>query len=323
MIASSIQEILSVYALGQVLEITELPGGYANTNYKVRTTDGCFLVRVCNQQPLHLIEYEIKLLGALRELDFPASYPYINRNGKYLVHSPQGPVMVYEFLEGTQPKLTQPVAMEIGAAVGLLSSFDPGERHFKENAVSLDNCKDLIRHFASCPNQLPQLFDYFIEQTQFLEVYLKTPVPRGIVHGDLFPNNTIFRNDQLVGIIDFEESAHDALLFDVGMTMNGFCFVDNQLNADLVEAFLKGYISGRCLTGIEWELLPYYLQWGAHGMLSWHLTNNLLYQKNQIQLNRVIELMYRVKSLRSEHSEIVKMIDKIWLTTGNSYAGVR
>lgn len=52
------------------------------------------------------------------------------------------------------------------------------------------------------------------------------------------------------------------------------------------------------LTTFKKELLPYYVQWAAHGTIYWHLRNNLLYTKNDIQLKRVEELMNRVTTLK-------------------------
>ena len=41
-----------------------------------------------------------------------------------------------------------------------------------------------------------------------------------------------------------------------------------------------------------------YIQWAAHGMISWHLRYYLIHRENQQQLYRVNELMERVKRLR-------------------------
>lgn len=286
----------------------ELKGGYANINYKVTTSKGVYVVRFCKQQPLPLIAYEVQLLNDLKAIAFPTAYPYTDNKGCYIQQTDSGPSMVYEFLFGNEPGLSPAVGFEMGKAVGLLSSFVPDKKHEKENSINLGNCHSLIQDFNSCTYSYPDIFEYFIDETEFLSPYLQKEVPRGIVHGDLFPNNTIFNGEQLVGIIDFEEAALDSLLFDIGMGINGFCFQDNVLDKKLLDNFLEGYSRYRRLEEIEWELLPYYIQWGAHGMLSWHLKNDLLKVKNITQLERVRELMRRVKLLRKDHHLIIDML---------------
>ena len=82
------------------------------------------------------------------------------------------------------------------------------------------------------------------------------------------------------------------------MAINGFCFAENDINEILLTTFLKEYDKIRPLTEKEWKLLPYYIQWGAHGMISWHLRHYLMFKENPKQLKRVTELMNRVKRLR-------------------------
>jgi Ser/Thr protein kinase RdoA (MazF antagonist) len=72
------------------------------------------------------------------------------------------------------------------------------------------------------------------------------------------------------------------------------------IQKDLMHELIKEYESVRKLNNKEKELLPYYIQWAAHGMIYWHLRNNLLYAKNQIQLKRVEEFMNRVKTLKGK-----------------------
>ena len=47
--------------------------------------------------------------------------------------------------------------------------------------------------------------------------------PKGWVHSDLFRDNTLFKGDELQGILDFFELNFDELLFDVAITINDFC----------------------------------------------------------------------------------------------------
>ena len=53
-------------------------------------------------------------------------------------------------------------------------------------------------------------------------------LPRCLVHGDLFPDNTMFKGNQLLAILDFEVICVENLLHELGTAIHGFCYVDNK-----------------------------------------------------------------------------------------------
>lgn len=292
----------------EALSFTEVAAGYANLNYKVQTTNGPVLLRLCRQQPLALLKYEVALMHRLRQIDFPTAYPVARPDGQYITNLGGENIMLYDFIQGQEPELNPATAGEIGKAVGALGVLPPAPELQKINAVHVSNCRKLIAEFSQAPNQYPDIFSYFEEQTTYLEPLLAKPLPTGIIHGDVFPNNTLFSGNKLLAIIDFEEACTDSLLMDVGMTMNGFCFANNRLDMTLARSFLSAYTKQRPMQEEEWALLPVYLQWGAHGMLSWHLRNNLLYDEKPHQLARVRELMERTIILRKSENNILNDI---------------
>lgn len=307
------QEVINKYGLGEISDKVSVSQGYANENYKLTVGGRTVLYRICKQQPRDLLEYEIRLMKQLKAVNFPTAFPFADKSGNMIQSTFDGNVMLYEFKEGQEPEVNLETATAMGEAIGRLSNIKMSADLKKKNAVHLDNCEMLIREFDQATNQMPEVFGYFVDQTQFLKKTLvddlnEGDLPFGVVHGDAFPNNTIFEGNQLVAIIDFEEACSDYLMFDVGMTINGFCFVDNQLKFELMEAFLNAYNQQRQLTDLEYLLLPIFIQWGAHGMLSWHLRNNLLYDNNRQQYDRVMELMNRTKYLR-EHPEIFNSVN--------------
>lgn len=306
-----IKQVLTLYDLGKFETHLQLSFGYANQNYRVDTSQGSFLYRICTQQPLHLIEYEVKLMKALRQINFPAAYPIAQKDGGFIHLVGEHYVMIYEFRHGQEPPLNVHTCHAIGKAIGELSLLPNAENHPKKNAIHLDTCDGLIAEFAQAKNPLPQLLEYFEEQTNYLRPLLGQPLPQGIVHGDCFADNTLFAGNELVAIIDFEEACYDHLLFDVGVTINGFCFPDNVLDTKLLEAFLTAYQSKRVLTPKEWALLSTYIQWGAHGMITWHLGNNLLHDHDPAQWQRVQALMQRVQQIRKEEVQLNQIITQI------------
>ena len=80
-------------------------------------------------------------------------------------------------------------------------------------------------------------------------------LPRGLVHGDLFPDNLITCDDGELIAIDFEEACHYSLVFDIGMALVGMTLMD-ALTPRHAAALLAGYESRRTLVALERECLP-------------------------------------------------------------------
>ncbi|MEN7547989.1 homoserine kinase [Rapidithrix thailandica] len=289
---TTIETLLQSYSLGQLQSLDKLNSGFANVNYRLQTDQGSYLFRLCAQQPLEMIAYELDLMQLLKEIRFPTAFPIARKDGKYISHLEEGPVMVYDFVEGKEPEVNPETAAEIARAMSILHQHKAPPHLRKVNSLAFSNCHILIEKFDSAPYQYPDIFEYFVQETKALAEPLSHPLPNGLVHGDIFPDNTLFQGNRLRAIVDFEEACTDHFLFDIGVAINGFCFVNNVLSSECLNRFLNAY--QRPLTPEEQELLPYYIRWGAHATIYWHLTNDLLHTPHPKQLDRVRELIERV-----------------------------
>lgn len=290
-------QTLQNYDLGKAITIKKLTGGFANINHKIKTTKGNFLIRICAEKKLKEIQHEIKVMNELKKIKFPTAFPIRRKDGKFINKTKFGEVVIYDFVKGEEPKVNEKTAEEIAKAAARLNTLKSWKKLKKENAINLKLCRDNIRKFDSAKNKYPKIFEYFKEETEFLSKPLKEKVPQGLVHGDIFPDNTKFKENKLIAILDFEEVCTDNLLFDIGVAINGFCFQNNRLNPKLLKVFLEEYQKIRKISPGERKLLPYYIPWGAHAMICWHL-KHLLNKRETRKLNRVKYLMNRVKQLR-------------------------
>ncbi len=308
--SEQIETVFSHYPLGNVRSFERLLSGYSNVNYKVDTDRGSYLYRICRRQSLDSILYEMKLMQALKKIEFPAAFPIPRKDGTYVTPLGCDRIAIYEFIQGEEPEVNPEAVKAVAKAVGELSNLKDWKKFSRKNPINLDNCYQLIHQFQGAKYKYPDIFEYFIDQTEYLEKHLSRPIPQGIIHGDIFPDNTVFSGENLLAIIDFEYACSDNLLIDLGVAINGFCCPQNQLDEQLLITFIQSYNQIRRITPEEIELLPYYIQWGGHGMLSWHLKNDLLNQKNSRKLNRAKEHMARVKSLRKNEKNLHRAIQK-------------
>jgi len=284
---------LENYNIGNILQISEISSGYANENYKLLTDEGVFLFRICKRQPLASMLFEMKLLDLLKKNNFKTAFVIKNKLNNHFLETNEGFVIVYQFISGSTPHVNQFTASEIAAELAKLHSIPTTELPHKQNFINIQRAFSLIEQHKTSEFQYNDIISDYETKLKWLQPKLNQQLPQGAIHADIFPDNTIFVGNKLAAIIDFEEACIDSFLFDIAMTINGFCYTNNTLNYKLLSVFLKEYQNIRKLTHQESELLPIYINWAAIGMVSWHL-GELLKQRNEKQLERVKELLARV-----------------------------
>jgi homoserine kinase type II len=304
------REIFQHYDFGTVRAAVRFAGGYTDANFKVTTSTGNYLLRISQEKRLEDMEYEVRLLEKLKSERLPAAFPLKDKRQNYIHPTKHGNAIVYEFVDGVEPELNAGTVSEIACAVARLNSLPDWQKYQRKNPIGFDFCRSLIPRFALAKNQFPEVFRYFGEETTLLSEPLSVKLPEGLIHGDVFTDNTLFRGNKLLAIIDFEEACTGRLLVDVGMTINGFCFLKNRLDEALFEVFLKAYDRCRTLSKEEKALLPWYVELGAHAMLSWHLSY-LLEDMEAQKYNRMLELKDRVVALRKSRSKIERLVQMV------------
>lgn len=82
-------------------------------------------------------------------------------------------------------------------------------------------------------------------------------LPSGLVHGDVFRDNTLFEGDRLCAVIDFHHTARAPLLFDLAVVANDWCCDEvGSFDGDRLRVLLDSYAGIRELTREECWLWP-------------------------------------------------------------------
>lgn len=303
--------VIELYDIGQFLELIPISSGFANLNFKLVTSKDRFLYRISTQQNTEMVLYEFSLMEILKKEEFLTAYIIERKDGNKRTSSPKGDIVIYEFKDGNEPEINNETCREIAKGISKLNSIEGWNLLQKENAVSIKNAKNLISTFKFSINKYDDIYTFFTEETNALYDALQIEVPKGFVHGDAFPDNTLFNGNVLSAIVDFEEACVDNLLFDIGITVNGFCIINNRLDFELFETFILEYNKTRLITDKEFELLHFYIRWGALAMVYWHLKNDLRNIIHEEQHARVLELIDRIKHYHSISKQLKKNIKDI------------
>ncbi len=297
-----IKELAGMYSLGDWKLAGNFSTGFVNENYKIDTASSQFFLRIYRQQPLESIESEMDLYCALSEIEFPTAYPIAKSDGDFVSHTEHGFAVLYEFLDGETPDVTYETAFQIGTAIGKLSNLE-SRWQSRNNKITLAYCDTTLPKLPRSTAH-SRLFESFERYTGVLKKVAQADLPTGIIHGDVFPDNTLFKDGQLTGIIDFDDFCHETLLFELAMAINGFGFVDNQLVESPLRGICSGYSRQRKLDDEELRLLPRYIQLTALAMSCWHINNGMIDSSNSRSIARAEELVGRVIELEGRLEEI-------------------
>jgi Ser/Thr protein kinase RdoA (MazF antagonist) len=119
-------------------------------------------------------------------------------------------------------------------------------------------------------------------------------LPRGIIHGDLFPDNVLGTDNKVKSILDFEEICHEILAFDLVMTFVGFGWENNLPVAERWFSLLEGYQSVRKLTEEEIHSLPYLHRLATLSIAAWRYWQFVINLPNTKHTDRYLEMTDRL-----------------------------
>jgi len=115
--------------------------------------------------------------------------------------------------------------------------------------------------------RLPSYFKRIVrtldDEVDYLQNYLETKLPKGIIHGDLFLDNIMFRGEKVVGVLDFEAASRGKYIFDLATAVNALCYDGERYDLKRFEVLIGGYESLRTLSLAEWDAFPNELRFSA------------------------------------------------------------
>ena len=147
---------------------------------------------------------------------------------------------------------------------------------------------------------------FLLAELSHLEKEWPRPLPQGVIHADLFPDNVFFLGDKLSGLIDFYFACNDALAYDVAICLNAWCFeTDQSYNVTRGRSLLAAYAAVRPLSADEREALPLLARGAALRFLLTRLVDwfdvppgALVRPKDPIEYYRKLRFHQLVKSAR-------------------------
>ncbi len=255
------------YELGRLGKFAGIPAGSVNTHYLLVTSKGKFFLKIDEVKPPQDVQRELDLLLFLRSHHFVCPRPLANKNGQYLSEYEGKMVSLYPYLTGkslSEKALSLRHLEKIGQTLATLHLLGQTYRKHLENRFRFERIVELYQEIkAQLPSHLRHLTHVLDEELEHQAQYAEEHVPKGIIHGDLFADNILFRVEKISAVLDFEAAGYGKLIYDLATAINALCFIDGKYLIERFEALLGGYQKVRTLTLGEWDAFANELRFSA------------------------------------------------------------
>lgn len=260
-------KVAEEFSLGDLVSYSGIRNGSVNTHYLLETKKGRFFIKIDEVKSELEVKQELELLLFLKRQGFPCPQPLKSKSGKYY-HEFHGKCLSSSrYIDGVELPLEKLTAAHLELLGHALANLHLIGRSYKKGIDNRFGFAKIMMIYREVRKQLPSHLKNIVrvldDEVSYLENYLDNNLPKGIIHGDLFPDNVKFKGSRLVGIIDFEAACRGKLIYDLATAVNALCYLDGRYRIDRFEALISGYESLRPLSLPEWDSFPNELRFSA------------------------------------------------------------
>lgn len=248
--SQQLQGFLDLYSLGSLIEYSGIQAGIENTNYRVTSSKGDFILTVFESLSIQELADYLHLLNHLSQSNFPAPTPQLSKLSSFVNVLEGKPAAFFNCLPGCSIESpSESDCSKMGRSLAKLHGISQSSGFDKKNIKDLIACENTfnkIKHYL--PNSDIELLS---AELTFQLNYPMPSLPQGVIHADLFKDNVLFDQGSVSAVLDFYNACYDYYLFDIAVACNDWCVEKNTVNQQKIQAFLQGYQEIRPLTQNE------------------------------------------------------------------------
>ena len=281
-----LESLLAGYDIGAPVSFKGIAEGVENSNFHLQTERSGYILTLYEKRvrPADL-PFFLGLLEHLAAKGIPCPVPLRNNKGEQLIELNGRPAAILTFLNGLS--LRRPEAAQCAAAGAALASLHAAGKdfpHARPNALSIDGWAELVCATAGKADTVQDgMKDLIASAYADLKEHWPHNLPSGIIHADLFPDNVLFMNGEISGLIDFYFACNDAFAYDLAILLNAWCFEnDGGFNITKGKSLITAYRKNRALSAEEIAALPLLMRGAALRFLLTRLYDWLNHDKNAL-----------------------------------------
>lgn len=293
-------EILKLYGRTNVKKCTPLSLGISNSNYRVDLKDEVVLLKISNDKNQAQLAEEQAVLVYLKKKNYPYSLkPFPLLTGEFIYNYGKYFGVLYPFVQGIPPGPSDYTCQEVGRAMALLHNIQHDSNELESLRCHEDvgfGPREILNYIQTpgCPADFKQGFETLF--SDHLEGFMTAGFTKGVIHGDLYYDNTLFDNNKISTVLDFEQAGIGEYILDLGISISGTCLEKGRVITPLVNSYLVGYESIKALTATEKKFLDQAIILGLLSISLWRIK-----RFKERDLNPLMEDSYQDLLVRALH----------------------
>jgi len=200
--------------------------------------------------------FEAKVLDKLKNFEVPRIIKNKNQQDISIFQTKQ--VILYKYIPGkSSPKTNKKILFQVGVLLAKIHIKTKGmhDNYSKKRILSYksDLLHKDIKKFQKVKNLALKKYLKYIEENIFKYNKLDN-LPKGAVHNDFKPDNTILQPNGKIGLIDFDNIYFGPLIVDLASTIVWFC-TEKEFKEKDAKIIIESYNKTRKLTPKEKNIL--------------------------------------------------------------------
>lgn len=236
------------FDLGEVRALRAIPAGTINSNYALTTSRGAYFLRINEGKDEADVRWEAELLRELAGAGVPVAAPHRASSGEAWAPVRGKLASLFSWLEGEHRARDEVSAMDARAVGRALAELHGAGRplasRFERSGIY--TFADITARFEGFRDRddpaLAPAIRAIADEIPWLEARaaIRAEAPQGVIHGDLFRDNVLFRGRELAALLDFEQASTGSLAYDLAVCLNAWCFTSD-VDPELSRGLLAGY----------------------------------------------------------------------------------
>lgn len=245
---ADLEAFVARYALPAPREVVAIERGTVNSSFQLTFDRGPLFLRLYEAQGLDAARGEAARSAALVAAGVPTVAPLVDVEGLSVTLLAGRPSALFPWCSGAmrcQASVGLGEVEAVGRALAqlhLAPVVAPKHARFEAPAL-IDLC---ARIEGGGLIELRPIAASLRAGVVDAEARRDRSVPAGLIHGDLFRDNVLFRHGgtEIEALIDFESASHGPYVYDVAVAMLAWC-VGDDLDLELARALAASYASVR------------------------------------------------------------------------------
>jgi len=233
----------------KILDIKNISNGILNSNFQIDCENIKYILRIFEaDRTLDEEEQELILLNKIASF-IPVSEAVKNKDNEYISVFENKKFALFNYVEGKIiEKIDTHIIREIATYLGKLHAFTKDispEKYNRKTRLDFNYFYDKI-----CQSDIDfQDKEKLLNLASEVKDYDFSQLECGIIHGDIFPDNVLFdENNNIKAILDFNESYYAPFIFDLAVVINFWIkinkydfFTENNFIRDFLNYYSKIY----------------------------------------------------------------------------------